>query len=161
MSEPETDLLTQPETQDNPDLRALRQKADQADQLGKELAELRRKDAFRDAGLDPTNRQHAIYMKAYDGDLEPTKIRQQATDDGFLGDPAPPAAQASPEEQAGFGRIGEATAGGGAPGAVSHDVRLADLSAQAQRERWAPEQLTAAIANYLSGAGYPTAFDGL
>lgn len=61
-----------------------RELEDRAVAAEKRAQELERKLAFRDAGLDPSNKQHAIYMKAYDGDLDAGKIRADAEDAGFL-----------------------------------------------------------------------------
>jgi hypothetical protein len=48
------------------------------------LTKLERQSAFRDAGLDLNNKQHAIFAKAYDGELDIDKIRTEAEEVGFL-----------------------------------------------------------------------------
>lgn len=61
----------------------------EAETFRTQLDTLQRQSAFRDAGLDPSNKQHAIYMKAYDGELASDKIRTDAEDAGFLTPLAP------------------------------------------------------------------------
>lgn len=76
------------------DLRNLRAKADKTSDLEKTVAELTRKEAFREAGIDPSDKKAGYFVKGYDGELSADAIRAAATEAGFIEPPAP-----TPEQQ--------------------------------------------------------------
>lgn len=113
-------------------LRALRQKARQADELAARLAAMERNEAFRSAGLDPNDPKAKYFVKGYDGEVNVDAIRTAATEAGFLGpaqNPNQPPQGHTPDSME---RIFAATAGGQAPapqdwqGALAEADRIAD-----------------------------------
>ena len=44
---------------------------------------MKRKEVFRDAGLDPSNKMTEYFMKGYEGDLSVEAIRAEANDAGL------------------------------------------------------------------------------
>ena len=79
-TEPDTgeELETEEETGD-PNLRQLRKKAKDADRLTRENADLladRRELAFLKAGVDTSTPVGQLFMKAYDGELDATAIKE-------------------------------------------------------------------------------------
>lgn len=83
------------------------------------LAVLERRDAFRDAGLDLTNKQHAAFAKAYDGEFTPDAVKAYVDDLGVTASPpaqpAPTAPAIPAAEQAQLQQIAEAAMSGGTP----------------------------------------------
>jgi len=157
--------ITDPEQDDATDqFRALREKAKRVDQLEKELDGLRRDKMFRDAGLDPANKQHAYFMRGYDGDPDPEKVRAEALEAGFLGAPEPAAAAAAPSvevpaaEQEAWARVDGVSGETPAPQTPA-DV-LAAIGATARTERWTEKRLGQEISHALAQQGLPTAMDG-
>ena len=63
--------------------RELEAKAKKADALEAEIQQMRRKDVFRDAGLDPSNRMTEYFMKGYEGELTVEAIQAEATSTGL------------------------------------------------------------------------------
>ena len=63
--------------------RELEAKAKKADALEAEIQQMRRKDVFRDAGLDPSNRMTEYFMKGYEGELTVEAIQAEATSPGL------------------------------------------------------------------------------
>lgn len=66
------------------DLRELRKKAKQADDLLKKVAQFERENAFRDAGINPSDAKAKYFVKAYDGELTSDAIKAEATAAGIL-----------------------------------------------------------------------------
>jgi hypothetical protein len=116
---------------DNPNMRQLREKAKKADEAERRAAELERRLAFAEAGIDMSDPKSRYFVAGYDGDLDRDAIRQAAERDGFLGgkteDPPAPAPQAS-AEQAAIERISEAVEGAPAPEPTDEE---------AEHEAWA------------------------
>lgn len=54
-----------------------------------ELAAFKRKDAFREAGINPNDPRMSYFVKGYDGDADPAKIKAAAVEAGFLQDANP------------------------------------------------------------------------
>lgn len=78
----------------NPVRDQLKRTEKERDQLRTEAEEgrtARRELAFVRAGLDPGDPRHAMFMKAYDGELDTEQIRSQAVEVGFLDAPGPSA----------------------------------------------------------------------
>jgi len=125
------------------DIRALRQKAKERDQLAAQLAERERELAFAKSGLDFNDPKLKYFVKGYDGDLSPEAIRAQAQADGFL--PAPP--PQNPAEVDAYGRIANASSGA----SETPTPDLSDLIRQAN----SPEEVMQLVAK----AGLPTAYN--
>lgn len=81
------DTSEQEEQHENANIRQLREKAKRADELAVQLAELQRKDAFRSAGIDPSDKRAAYFVKGYEGELDPEAIKAAALEAGFLNPP--------------------------------------------------------------------------
>lgn len=82
-----------------------------------ELAALRTKDLFRDAGIDPSKPLHAAAMRGYEGELTGDAVRSYVAELGITAEaPAPPPQNpASADEQAALERMAAAGAGDGVP----------------------------------------------
>ena len=63
--------------------RDLEARASEGDEAKKELQQLKRKEVFRDAGLDPSNKMTEYFMKGYEGDLSVEAIQAEANDAGL------------------------------------------------------------------------------
>jgi hypothetical protein len=107
--------------------------AQRANAATTELADLRRKDAFRDAGLDPTNPLHSAVISGYSGELDGVKdfvsglgLNSQEPD------PIPT------DEQEALNRVGGLPTGDPAPPNAEADgnARLKAITDQAVREKW-------------------------
>lgn len=100
--------------------RGLRKRIEEAERRAAvaeaENQQLKSRDVFRDAGLDLTNKQHAAFVKAYDGELSPDAVKTYVTDLG-IGQAPPPEEKpgVSDDEQAANIRIAEAARDSGAP----------------------------------------------
>lgn len=78
---------------DAEDFKNLRAKAKKADQIERENASLKRELAFTKAGIPMEDPKMGYFMKGYEGDLDPSAIKQAAIDAGFI---APPQQQQDP-----------------------------------------------------------------
>jgi hypothetical protein len=104
--------------------------------LAEQLSALQRKDVFRDAGLDLSNRQHQAFAKAYDGDLTTEAVQGYVADLGITAAPEVPSTP--PDEAAAHQRMAQAAAGDGTPPPAVDHARLAELRTlmdQASRNR--------------------------
>jgi hypothetical protein len=63
--------------------RDLEARASEGDEAKKELQQLKRKEVFRDAGLDTSNKMTEYFMKGYEGDLSVEAIQAEANDAGL------------------------------------------------------------------------------
>ena len=63
--------------------RELEARAARADELEAQIQQMQRKDIFRDAGLDPSNRMTEYFMKGYEGELTVEAIQAAATSTGL------------------------------------------------------------------------------
>ena len=63
--------------------RELEARAARADELEAQIQQMQRKDVFRDAGLDPSNRMTEYFMKGYEGELTVEAIQAEATSTGL------------------------------------------------------------------------------
>lgn len=114
-------MADQQTDEQNVDIKALREAADRAKALERENADLRRDRAFRQAGIDPDDKKVSYFVKGYEGDLDPSAIRTEAREAGFLPEPGPTPEQK--EQLDGQSRIGQIVSqsqpqGGQAPEAV-------------------------------------------
>ena len=63
--------------------RELEAKAKRADELEAQVQQMQRKEVFRDAGLDPSNRMTEYFMKGYEGELSVEAIQAEASSAGL------------------------------------------------------------------------------
>ena len=63
--------------------RELEAKAKRADELEAQVQQMQRKEVFRDAGLDPSNKMTEYFMKGYEGELNVEAIQAEATSAGL------------------------------------------------------------------------------
>lgn len=125
------------------DFKNLRAKAKKADTLERENAALKRENAFVKAGIPMDDPKMTYFVKGYDGDLDPSAIKEAAVEAGFM---APPQQQTDPavqQAQQGQAAVVAATTGtdpGFDENAVGHQMDqayaeggLAGLSGVSQR----------------------------
>lgn len=72
------------ENLDAEDFKQLRAKAKKYDTVERENAQLKRENAFIKAGIPMEDPKIGYFVKGYEGDLEPSSIRQAAIDAGFI-----------------------------------------------------------------------------
>ena len=63
--------------------RELEARAARADELEAQIQQMQRKEVFRDAGLDPSNRMTEYFMKGYEGELTVEAIQAEAANTGL------------------------------------------------------------------------------
>ena len=63
--------------------RELEAKAKRADELEAQVQQMQRKEVFRDAGLDPSNKMTEYFMKGYEGELSVEAIKAEAQSAGL------------------------------------------------------------------------------
>ena len=63
--------------------RELEAKAKRADELEAQIQQMQRKEVFRDAGLDPSNKMTEYFMKGYEGELSVEAIQAEASSAGL------------------------------------------------------------------------------
>ena len=63
--------------------RDLEAKAKRADELEAQVQQMQRKEVFRDAGLDPSNKMTEYFMKGYEGELSVEAIKAEAQSAGL------------------------------------------------------------------------------
>ena len=63
--------------------RDLEAKAKRADELEAQVQQMQRKEVFRDAGLDPSNKMTEYFMKGYEGELSVEAIQAEAQSAGL------------------------------------------------------------------------------
>ena len=63
--------------------RELEAKAKRADELEAQVQKMQRKEVFRDAGLDPSNKMTEYFMKGYEGELNVEAIQAEAQSAGL------------------------------------------------------------------------------
>ena len=87
--------------------RELEAKAKRADELEAQVQQMQRKEVFRDAGLDPSNKMTEYFMKGYEGELSVDAIQAEATSAG-LSNTVAQADTSNLEQQAQFAQQVEA-----------------------------------------------------
>lgn len=105
------------------DLKALREKAKEADRLTKENAAAQRELAFVKAKIDITDPKMSYFVKGYDGELTAEAIQAEAQKAGFYSaqqQPQVPAAELEAHQQ-----VGAATSGSGSPEPFDFQAELA------------------------------------
>jgi hypothetical protein len=115
------------------DIRALEKAANEGKQALAQLAQMQRVEAFRAAGIDPSDARQSYFVKGYDGEATPEAIKAAALAAGFIAEQPAPGSIAPPQV---FG--GSQT---GLPSGISQQelARLA-LSNQATAGAVAPQQ---------------------
>ena len=63
--------------------RELEARAKRADELEAQIQQMQRKEVFRDAGLDPSNKMTEYFMKGYEGELSVEAIKAEAQSAGL------------------------------------------------------------------------------
>lgn len=116
--------------------------------------------AFARAGVDLNDAKAGYFIRGYDGELDPSKIREAAERDGFLNQPAPVQTGATTEEQAAIQRVSQATEGAGTPAPSDYNVDLAELRQTAMREHWDPDRFSMEVAKTVQKLGGDVALDG-
>lgn len=131
---------------------------ERAAEAERKLADLERREAFRDAGLDPSNKLHSALIRGYDGDLDGVK--------GYVDELELSTNSTSPrlpevdamEQQAMARQSGLASGdGGGLPGTpdASGDDRLREIAQRARHEGWTNTQFDDAFVAEMSRQGRP------
>jgi ribosomal protein L12E/L44/L45/RPP1/RPP2 len=98
--------------------RELEKRAKAGDAAVKELETFKRREAFRQAGLDPEDKKVSYFVRGYDGELTKDAITEEATAAGLLApadDGDGKSAQGEPEQNpaaATLDKIGEAASQG-------------------------------------------------
>lgn len=126
------------------DLKALRNIAKNASELQAQHEAAQRQLAFAKAKIDVTDPKMGYFIKGYEGELDPEKIRTAATEAGFIST-QPDQQQIPPQELSGHQRVADAAAGGS-----NNQPDLAEQIRNAQSQ----EEVMA----IMSQAGYPTSW---
>lgn len=124
------------------DLRALRKKARQYDELAVKQGQLEREMAFAKAKLDLDDPRIGYFVKAYDGELTSEAIRAKAEEVGFIRaqqQEAPPSSEVQAHQ-----RFVQASQGAG----DVMNVKLEDAIAQAKTAE--------EVLELMERAGFPT-----
>jgi alkanesulfonate monooxygenase SsuD/methylene tetrahydromethanopterin reductase-like flavin-dependent oxidoreductase (luciferase family) len=130
-------------SQETPDIKELRERAERASQLERENADLKRREVFRKAGVDPDAKQAKYLFEGYKGELDPDAIRAEALEIGVISDqPDPQTQQELDAQQRMAGVAGQAKP-------------LDPASAQQQLEKAFAEGGTAGLLTALSQQGVP------
>lgn len=125
------------------DLRNLRAIAKTHQEDSAKLAVLERENAFAKAKLDLDDPKMGYFIKGYEGDLEPEKIREAAVQAGFVAQQQ----QIPPAEMAGHQQMGAAAAGGEAGPPFDLGKAIADAQSPEEVMRLMTEKGHATIWN--------------
>lgn len=110
------------------DFKLLRKKADKADALERENAQIKRELAFTKAGITLDDPKMGYFVKGYDGELDPQAIREAAVEAGFIQQQAAPPDPAVEQAEYGQQRVMAASSGSEQAGTkemVQHGMRQA------------------------------------
>ena len=102
---------SEPDDDGDEDFKNLRAKAKKADQYERELETLKRELAFTRAGIPMEDPKMGYFVKGYEGDLDPTAIRQAAIEAGFMSAPQQPVDTAVQQAQQGQAAVVAASSG--------------------------------------------------
>lgn len=120
------------------DIRELRKKAKAHDDLAAKVAQYERDNAFRDAGINPSDAKAKYFVKAYDGDLTADAIKAEALSAGILqteeqrqeaSTQEQQAAQQAAAQQAAHSRMDGASQGAGQQSPDAQAELIAKMSA--------------------------------
>jgi hypothetical protein len=126
------------------DLKALRNIARSASETAAQAAAAQRELAFARAKIDVTDPKMSYFIKGYEGDLEPDKIRTAAQEAGFISTDSHQV-QIPAGELQGHQQMGAASAGANSkPEDLTEKIR----NAQSQEE----------VMAIMMAAGYPTSW---
>ena len=106
-----SDNYNEPEDDGDEDFKNLRAKAKKADQYERELESLKRELAFTRAGIPMEDPKMGYFVKGYEGDLDPSSIKQAAIDAGFIAAPPPQADPVIDQARQGQQRVMAAASG--------------------------------------------------
>lgn len=138
------------------DLRELRKKAKQADELAKKVAQYERDNAFRDAGINPTDPKAKYFVKGYDGELTADAIKAEATAAGFIQTDEQRQAATAQQQQAEQQRVNQEAAHGRMDGA-SQGAGTQSPDAQAELvAKMAAATSMDELVSIATSAGMPT-----
>jgi len=126
------------------DLRALRAIANDFQSLKEQAEQANRQLAFAKAKIDITDPRMSYFVKGYEGDLDPTKIREAAVQAGFISTEAQKV-QIPAQELGGHQALSEAASGSGV-----NNENLEEKIRNAKN----PEEVMA----IMTAAGYPTSW---
>lgn len=80
------------------------------------VAELERREAFREAGIDLSNPLHKVVAESYNGELDSAKVKEYVDGLGLnAASPPPPPPETPADERAALERIANAGQGDGTP----------------------------------------------
>jgi hypothetical protein len=127
------------------DLKALRNIARNSQELQAQHEAAQRQLAFAKAKIDLTDPKMGYFIKGYDGDLDPEKIRIAATEAGFLSTQQP-TQQIPAQELGGHQRVADAAAGGNPDGKVDLADKIRNANSQEE------------VMAIMTDAGYPTSW---
>lgn len=125
------------------DLKALRNIARTASETQQQFEAANRQLAFAKAKIDVTDPKMGYFIKGYDGDLDPEKIRSAATEAGFI--TTQQQVQIPSGELQGHQQMGDAAAGG--------STQKPDLTEQIRNANSQEEVMA-----IMTAAGYPTSW---
>jgi len=125
MADDAYDDSNEDQTGESHDIRELRRKAREADELQARLASLEREHAFVRAGVAVDDPKFKYFVKAYDGDLTPEAIRSELEQTG-LTQPARSSAPAADPNDAAHQRMAMASTGGAPPAELTWRDALAE-----------------------------------
>lgn len=111
-------------TTDNDDIPSLRKAANKSKELERQNQELARTNAFLRAGIDVDDVRMRYFVSGYTGDLDPSAIRKEAVEAGFLARPAQQEPPVDPEVQQAEDRIAAAGASAAPLGSATPEQQL-------------------------------------
>lgn len=117
--------------------RELEDRAKRADELEAKLAASERREVFRDAGLNPSDKMTGYFMKGYEGELSVEAIQAEAAEAGIGQKASAPVEEPFAGDLGGEQRIARAADDAG-------PVNIPDLNQQI-RSTSSPEELYALI----------------
>lgn len=96
----------------------------EAAELRAKIADMERREMFRDAGIDPSDPQQRYFVRGYDGEMTIEAIKQAGVEAGYI-----KTTQIPPEEQQGHLAAQAAAAGAQVPGAApDFGAQLAEMA---------------------------------
>lgn len=138
------DALDEPPARSDSEWAELRRAKKAKDKAERELAEYKRADVFRKAGLDADDPRFQYFAKGYEGELTAEAIRAEALRAGFV-QPDPEPQEGDPSELAAGQRVLQAA------GAGADQPDLSDAGLQQAFE----EGGTEGMMQYLASLGVP------
>ncbi len=118
-----------------------------------QLEQLNRREVFRDAGLNPADDLHAMFMDSYKGELDVSKIRE---DPRFQRVTTPPEPAIPAAEAQAWDRSANAAPGQTGPTPEPQvEAELDQVYAQAVKEHWPTDLLNQRIVQTMHKHGLP------